>query len=148
MAQTGPDGHALVYAPGVDNAGTIARRLRDAGVGCVVCADVAAFEAGLFDQSDGLGVVVVTALGVRRGAGAVLARLQAGRAVVVGAPRGAAGAARRRGRAPVGPHDAGDAAHHQPAVRRHHRRAIEARSHQHLLANRSAELQRVALRTP
>jgi diguanylate cyclase (GGDEF)-like protein len=146
MAHPGPDGHALVYAPGVDNAGTIARRLRDAGVGCVVCADVAAFEAGLFDQSDGLGVVVVTALGVRRGAGAVLARYKLAEPswsalpVVLLAPPGAA----------VVPPWVHTTLVTQPTTSRQFvditRRAIEARSHQYLLANRSAELQRVALR--
>ncbi len=144
MALHGPEGHALVFAPGVDNAGTIARRLREGGVQCLVCADLEGFETVLADQSERLGAVVVTSLGVRRGAGAVIARFKQAEPawsalpVVLLAPPGAA----------VVPPWGHTTLVTQPTTTRQLvdivTRAIEARSHQHLLANRSQELQRAA----
>ncbi len=144
MALLGPEGQALVFAPRADNAGTIARRLREGGVGCLVCADLATFELLLTDQSERLGVVVVTALGVRRGAGAVITRFKQAEPawsalpVVLLAPPAAA----------IVPLWGHTTLVTQPTTTSQLlaivRRAIEARSHQHLLANRSVELQRVA----
>ncbi|MDF1523323.1 MAG: GGDEF domain-containing protein, partial [Trueperaceae bacterium] len=134
----------LVFAPGVDNAGMIARRLREAGVACLVCADVEVFEAVLVEQSERLGAVVVTALGVRRGAGAAIARFKSDEPawsalpVVLLAPPGAA----------VVPPWGHTTLVTQPTTSHQLTdvvtRAVEARSHQHLLANRSHELHRVA----
>ena len=144
MTLRGPEGHALVFAPGVDNAGTIARRLREGGVTCLVCADLEAFEAILIDQRERLGAVVVTSLAVRRGAGPVITRFKrdepawSALPVVLLAPPGAA----------VVPPWANTTLLTQPTTS--HQlvdivvRAIETRSHQHLLASRSVELRRVA----
>lgn len=144
MALRGPEGQALVFAPGEDNAGTIARRLREEGVPCLACADLATFETILTDQSERLGVVVVTSLGVRRGAGAIITRFKQAEPawsalpVVLLAPPGAA----------VMPPWGHTTLVTQPTTTRQLleivARAIEARSHQHLLARRSDDLQRVA----
>ena len=144
MTLRGPEGLALVFAPGVDNAGTIARRLREGGVACLVCADLEAFEGVLIDQHERLGAVVMTALAVRRGAGAVLTRFKhdepawSALPIVLLAPPGAA----------VVPPWANTTLLTQPTTS--HQlvdivaRAVETRSHQHLLASRSVELRRVA----
>lgn len=139
-----PDGQALVFAPGVDNAGTIARRLHEGGVACLVCDDLVAFEAELADRSERLGAVVVTWLGVREGAGAAIARFKfdepawSALPVVLLAPPGAA----------VVPPWGHTTLVTQPTTIRQLvdvvARAIEARSHQHLLASRSLELRQVA----
>lgn len=144
MTLRGPEGLALVFAPGVDNAGTIARRLREGGVACLVCADLDGFEAVLVEQSERLGVVVVTSLAVRRGAGAVITRFKhdepawSALPMVLLAPPGAA----------VVPPWANTTLVTQPTTSKQLvdvvARAIEARSHQHLLAKRSHELRRVA----
>jgi hypothetical protein len=76
MDRRGADGYVLVFAPGADNAGMIARRLRDAGVGCLVAADADEFAAVLTDRGDQVATVVVTALGVRSGAGAAIVRFR------------------------------------------------------------------------
>ena len=140
MAFRPPDGHALVFAPSEGNAGTIARRLGDAGVPSLVCVDTEELEAFLVGQSDRVGVVVVTSVGVRRGAGAVLARFKLGEPawsalpIVLLAPPGSA----------VVPPWGHTTLLTQPTTARQLvevvARAIEARSHQHLLASRSQEL--------
>ncbi len=144
MSAREPDGQVLVFAPGVDNAGTIARRLRAGGIACLVCADVAGFETVLSDESQRLGAVVVTALGVRRGIGAVIARFKhsepawSALPIVLLAPPGGA----------VVPPWSHTTLITQPTTSRQLvdvvARSVEARSHQHLLANRSHELRRVA----
>lgn len=144
MTLRGPEGYALIFAPGVDNAGSIARRLREGGVACLVCADLEAFETILVDQSERLGAVVVTSLAVRRGAGAVITRFKhvepawSALPVVLLAPPGAA----------LVPPWANTTLLTQPTTSRQLvdvvARAVEARSHQHLLASRNVELRRVA----
>lgn len=133
-----------MFAPGADNAGTIARRLRAGGVDCLVCADLAGFEAVLAGQSERLGAVVVTSLGVRRGAGAVITRFKhdepawSALPVVLLAPPGAS----------VLPPWGHTTLVTQPTTSRQLidvvARAVEARSHQHLLATRSRDLERGA----
>ncbi len=133
-----------MFAPGADNAGTIARRLRDGGIDCLVCADLEGFEAVLIDQSERLGAVVVTWLGVRRGAGAAITRFKhdepswSALPVILLAPPGAAGL----------PSWGHTTLLTQPTTSRQLvdvvARAVEARSHQHVLASRSSDLQRVA----
>jgi len=144
MDRRGAEGSVLVFAPGADNAGMIARRLRDAGIACLVAADADGFEAVLTDQGERLGTVLVTALGVRSGAGAAIARYRqvepawSALPVVLLAPPGGM----------VVPPWAHTTLVTQPTTGRQLvdvvARSVDARSHQYLLASRSHELQRAA----
>ena len=78
MSRTTGDARALIYAPGLDNARVITRRLTGARIACVVCDDALRFEADLFDERTSVGVIVITATAVRAGGGAVLSRFKAG----------------------------------------------------------------------
>lgn len=144
MTQRGPDAQVLVFAPGIANGRTIARHLRAAGITCLVCADVVGFESILSGQSKSLGAVVVTALGVRAGAGGVISRFKydepswSALPVVLLTPPGGAVVAPWGHTTLVTQPTTG----HQLAdivVR-----SVEARSHQYLLADRSHELHRAA----
>ncbi|MBW6456806.1 MAG: GGDEF domain-containing protein [Trueperaceae bacterium] len=71
------EGQVLVYAPGLDNAGTIVSRLRGAGIDARARATASDLEAGLVEDDERLGAVLITASGVRRGGGGAIARFKA-----------------------------------------------------------------------
>ena len=71
------EGQVLVFAPGLDNARTIVGRLRSAGVDARVRAEAEDLEASLAENDGKLAAVVITASGVRRGGGRVIARFKA-----------------------------------------------------------------------
>jgi len=77
MDRRSDDARVLVFAPGLDNAQVIVRRLARAGFGCLTCDDARQFEVYLQGDHKRLGAVVLTDLAVRSGAGAVVSRFKA-----------------------------------------------------------------------
>ena len=78
MGRAADDARVLVFAPGLNNARVIARRLTRAGIECRVCEDSVRFESILCDEHMGVGVVVLTVAAVRAGAAGVVSRFKAG----------------------------------------------------------------------
>lgn len=138
------DARVLVFAPGLDNARVIVRRLARAGFECRVCDDALQFEANLRDDHRRLGAVVLTALAVRSGAGAAVSRFKASEPawsalpIVLLAPPGAMMVA-------PWPHTTlltkPTTAQQLVGVVE---RSLHARGHQQLLASASDELRRAA----
>ena len=78
MDRSTDDARVLVFAPGLNNARVIARRLAVAGIECRRCDDAVRFEATLREEHMSVGAVVLTAAAVRAGAAAALSRFKAG----------------------------------------------------------------------
>jgi len=139
------EGQVLVYAPGLDNARTIVSRLRAAGVDARERASSEDLEASLAVDDERLGAVVITASGVRRGGGGVLARFKAREPtwsalpIVLLAPPGSAAY-------PPWPHTTLVTA---PTTTRQLvdvvQRAVAVRGHQFILAYVAHDLQQAAL---
>lgn len=142
------DGFVLVFAPGIDNAGMIVRKLREAGLPCLVCVDAEELDTRLSGPSEDLAAVVVTAMGVRKGAGPPIARFKAGEPtwsalpIILLAPPGAVDLA-------PWPHTT---LLTQPTTAKQLievvKRSVESRGLQHLLASASQDLRRIALQDP
>ena len=77
MVRRHDDAQVLVFAPGLDNGKVIARRLGGGGFVTRVSDDALDFAAKLETDLRHLGAVVLTAAGVRSGAGAALSRFKA-----------------------------------------------------------------------
>ena len=77
MDRPSGEGRVLVFAPGLDNAQVIERMLARAGFECLMCHDALHLEENLQGDPKRLGTVVLTALAVRSGAGAVVSRFKA-----------------------------------------------------------------------
>ena len=138
------DARVLVFAPGLDNAQVIVRRLTRAGFECLTCDDARAFETHLQRDLERLGAVVLTVLAVRSGAGTVVSRFKATEPawsalpIVLLAPPGAMGAS-------PWPHTIlltmpTTAQQLVDVVER----SLHSRGHQQLLASASADLRRAA----
>jgi diguanylate cyclase (GGDEF)-like protein len=146
MATVPPvDGLVLVYAPGLDNARTIVRRLRTEGIDARVRAEAADLEASLAVNDEHLSAVVITEPGVRRGGGGVIARFKAREPtwsalpIVLLSPPGSAAF-------PPWPHTTLITS---PTTTRQLvdvvKRAVAARGHQFILASAAHDLRRAAL---
>jgi diguanylate cyclase (GGDEF)-like protein len=139
------EGQVLVYAPGLDNARTIVSRLRDEGIDARVRASSDDLEATLAVNDELLGAVVVTASGVRRGGGGVIARFKvrepawSALPIVLLAPPGSAAF-------PPWPHTTLITT---PTTTRQLvdvvKRAVAVRGHQFVLASAAHDLRRAAL---
>jgi len=139
------DGQVLVFAPGLDNARTIVRRLRAEGVDARVRAEADDLEASLAVNDGRLAAVVVTESGVRRGGGGVIARFKAREPswsalpIVLLAPPGSAAF-------PPWPHTTLITS---PTTTRQLvdvvKRAVAVRGHQFVLASAAHDLRRAAL---
>jgi diguanylate cyclase (GGDEF)-like protein len=145
MRHRATEGQVLVFAPGLDNARVLARRLKAAGIVCRVGADVDDFAAQLAEFGEALGAVVITADALRQGAGPVLTRFRSHEPawsrlpVVLLAPAGTAG---------IGAWPGTDTLTQPTTARRliaHVERAIENRSRQRRLARDNHALQQLAL---
>lgn len=77
MDRPSDDALVLVFAPGLDNAQVIVRRLGSAGFACIVSDDARHFEATLNGDHERLGAVVLTAHAVRSGAGTAVSHFKA-----------------------------------------------------------------------
>ncbi len=69
-------GEVLVFAPGIDNARVVARRLAEAGYACSVADDVATFAQVLEGRPEDLDAVILTGVALRHGGGSVIARFK------------------------------------------------------------------------
>lgn len=138
------EGAVLVFAPGIDNARMLARRLSDAGYPCRVATDAGAFASLLEAGADELCAVLVTADSLRHGSGAVLTKYQSLEPAWSALPIVLLARTGEVMSAPW-PHTTLLA---QPTTGRQLvdliERSVEARGHQHVLANASRELKRVA----
>jgi diguanylate cyclase (GGDEF)-like protein len=145
MPHRATERQVLVFAPGLDNGRVLAGRLEAAAIGCRVSTDVDDFAAQLAEYGEALGAVVVTADGLRQGAGPVLTRFRSREPawsrlpVVLLAPAGTAG---------IGAWPGTDTLTQPTTARRliaHVERAIENRSRQRRLARDNHALQQLAL---
>ena len=144
MDRPSDDARVLVFAPGLDNAHVIVRRLTRAGFDCLTCDDARQFAAHLDGDHERLGAVVLTALAVRAGAGAALSRFKASEPawsalpIVLLAPPGAMSVS-------PWPHTT---LLTKPTTSQQLvgvvERALHARGHQQVLASASADLHRAA----
>ena len=78
MDRSADDARVLVFAPGLNNARVLARRLALAGIECRMCDDAARFEAALREEHVSVSAVVLTAAAVRSGGAAAVSRFKAG----------------------------------------------------------------------
>jgi diguanylate cyclase len=148
MIRSADDGAVVVFAPELDNAGVIARRLSGAALACLVSPDVADFASRLAGRGEHLDTVVVTASALRQGGAAVVTRFKSEEPawsalpVVLLAPPGAIAVA-------PWPHTT---LLTQPTTARQLievvERAVHSRRNQHFLANASRDLQRAAFQDP
>jgi diguanylate cyclase (GGDEF)-like protein len=148
MPHRATERQVLVFAPGLDNARVLARRLEAAAIPCrvSVCADD--FAAQLTEFGEALGAVVVTADALRLGAGPVLTRFRSREPawsrlpVVLLAPAGTAG---------MGAWPGTDTLTQPTTARRliaHVERAIESRGRQRRMARDHDALQQLAHQDP
>lgn len=70
------EGEVLVFAPGIDNARIIARRLGDAGFACIAAEDVETFRKVLGERAEDIDAVILTASALRHGAGSIVTRFK------------------------------------------------------------------------
>ncbi len=76
MTRPSRKGEVLVFAPGIDNARIIARRLAESGFACVIADDVEAFQLELERRAEDLDAVILTAVALRHGVGSAVARFK------------------------------------------------------------------------